>query len=563
MSNTRQLRGLNYRRLSLETDESTSLERQNEQNTAMGVAKGIDWIDSLEDADVSGAISPFNREALGPYLTDPELIDLWDVLVIAKLDRLSRSIMDFGNLLQWCRQNGKSIISVSESIDFSTSVGWIFGNILMMFAEFERMRISERRSEAAAKLRQVARWNGGPVPFGYRPVCICHHDAKCGKAAGWELRIDALDAWIVHRMVRMIIAGKSAAAVARWLNDAGIPTPHSGYKRERRVAKDGRNWRGGSVRAILSNPALRGYVVQVMINGTGERFRNRDTNKIESKIIRGEDGMPVRREAILDDPTWFKLQTALQAASQHHPHARHDAHPLLGVGVCGKCGAPLWSQRSSRNRRGRRETWEYYRCSRRHLGKCNARVIAMATLDAIVEAEITARYSLVRYPEKDVTASVDNQDQMETIDQQIAELDEAHRNGELHTRAYSRQVTELETLRDRLEAEQKPRNVTVRYAEDTVADRFVKVDLEGRRQIMLALGIQVRAVRLGEDEIEVKLEETSLGLLSVNEPPWDIDINRMEFSSPPSDIGTDWLETNAGLRASQRTQLADLAARQP
>lgn len=556
MSNTRRPRGLNYRRLSHDTDESTSLERQDEQNTAMGIAKGIDWAASLEDADVSGAISPFDREALGPYLTDPDLIASWDVLVIAKLDRLSRSIIDFGKLLEWCRVNGKSIISVSESIDFSTSVGWIFGNILMMFAQFERMRISERRSEAAAKLRKVARWNGGPFPFGYRPVCMCHRDAKCARAAGWELTVDVIDAWIVRRMADMAIAHKSGATIARWLKDSGIPTPHDGYKREKRVAKGDRQWTGNSVRTMLANPSLRGYVVQVM-DGTGKRFRNKDTNKVEPRIIRDDDGTPVQREPILDDPTWYKLQAALKVTSREQYRGRHDAHPLLGVGSCRKCNSSYWAKR---NKPGESRQ-EYYICADRHASKCNARSIPMALLDARVEAEITARYSRVFYPEKTETPGIDNRDAIEIIDNLIAELDEAHDAGDLPTSAYARRITKLEKDKVRLEAEQKPRCARIRSADDTVAERFSNADLEGRRQIMLALGIRVIALYAQSGELFVELEETMIGLLENNMRPAEIIESRMESNAGRAEIIKSRMENSVDLGVDQSARLADLATR--
>jgi len=129
----------------------------------------------------------------------------------------------------------------------------------------------------------------------------------------------------------------------------------------------------------------------------------------------------------------------------------------------------------------------------------------MTDLDALVLAEMTAAYSKVPYPEKVVTPGVDHAAEIAVIDAQIAELDQAHKDGELHTRAYSRQVSELETIRESLEAEQTPGGVEYVDADDTVAERFAAADLEGRRQIMLALGTTVKALLISKGNIAVSL----------------------------------------------------------
>ena len=119
-----------------------------------------------EDVDTSGSVSPFDREDLGPWLTDPAKIGQWDALIVHKLDRLTRSMVDFIALLDWCRENGKTVISVSESFDFSTAHGRMLAQPLAMFAEFERSRIGERRADHARKARGLARWDGRSVPPG-------------------------------------------------------------------------------------------------------------------------------------------------------------------------------------------------------------------------------------------------------------------------------------------------------------------------------------------------------------------------------------------------------------
>jgi DNA invertase Pin-like site-specific DNA recombinase len=64
-------------------------------------------------------VSPFDRDDLGPWLR-PRRLHQWDILVVAKLDRVSRSLVDFANLLTWCQEHGKVLVSVAEGLDFGT-----------------------------------------------------------------------------------------------------------------------------------------------------------------------------------------------------------------------------------------------------------------------------------------------------------------------------------------------------------------------------------------------------------------------------------------------------------
>jgi DNA invertase Pin-like site-specific DNA recombinase len=107
-------------RLSSLTDESTSPVRQREQIEGWGKLHRHTLAAITEDLDVSGAVSPFERPELGPWLTDPAKIALWDALIISKFDRLGRSQRDYLDLIEWTEANGKALVSVAESLDFST-----------------------------------------------------------------------------------------------------------------------------------------------------------------------------------------------------------------------------------------------------------------------------------------------------------------------------------------------------------------------------------------------------------------------------------------------------------
>lgn len=151
-------------RLSRMTDASTSPERQREQIEMWAKLHGHEVVSWSTDTDVSGKVSPFKRAGLGPYLKSPD----FDILVTAKIDRASRSVRDLHDLVDYLQKHGKSYSSVAESFDMTTGAGKLIMTVLAAMAEFERDRMSERRAEAAAKLKDLGAWNGGVVPLGWK-----------------------------------------------------------------------------------------------------------------------------------------------------------------------------------------------------------------------------------------------------------------------------------------------------------------------------------------------------------------------------------------------------------
>lgn len=93
-----------------------------------------------------------------------------DVVVVHKVDRLTRSLIDFANLAELFEQHGVSFVSVTQHLDTSTSMGRLSLNVLLSFAQFEREIASERIKEKIHASRKRGLWTGGRVPLGYRCV---------------------------------------------------------------------------------------------------------------------------------------------------------------------------------------------------------------------------------------------------------------------------------------------------------------------------------------------------------------------------------------------------------
>ena len=117
-----------------------------------------------DDGGVSGGT--LDRPALKRLLADVEA-GLIDVIVVYKIDRLSRSLMDFARLVEIFERNQVTFVSVTQSFNTTTSMGRLTLNILLSFAQFEREVIGERIRDKVAASRKRGMWMGGYVPLGY------------------------------------------------------------------------------------------------------------------------------------------------------------------------------------------------------------------------------------------------------------------------------------------------------------------------------------------------------------------------------------------------------------
>jgi site-specific DNA recombinase len=149
--------------------EFNSLDAQRESCEAyIASQRSEGWVlvhDRYDDGGVSGGT--LERPALKRLLADIEA-GLVDVVVVYKIDRLSRSLMDFAKLVQIFDQNDVTFVSVTQSFNTTTSMGRLTLNILLSFAQFEREVIGERVRDKIAASRARGMWMGGPVPLGYR-----------------------------------------------------------------------------------------------------------------------------------------------------------------------------------------------------------------------------------------------------------------------------------------------------------------------------------------------------------------------------------------------------------
>jgi len=226
--------------------EFNSLEAQREACEAyIASQKAEGWVairDRYDDGGFSGGT--LDRPALKQLIADIEA-GLIDVIVVYKIDRLSRALMDFAKLVEVFDRNAVTFVSVTQSFNTTTSMGRLTLNILLSFAQFEREVIGERIRDKFAASRKRGMWMGGFVPMGY--------DVKDRK-----LVVNEAEAATVRMIFERFAALGSASTLARALQAEDVRN-----KRGKRIDK-------GFIYKLINNRVYLGEAVHKGTSYPGE-----------------------------------------------------------------------------------------------------------------------------------------------------------------------------------------------------------------------------------------------------------------------------------------------------
>jgi site-specific DNA recombinase len=226
--------------------EFNSLDAQRESCEAYVASQRAEgWTvvpDRYDDGGFSGGT--LERPALKRLRTDIEAGKV-DVVVVYKIDRLSRSLMDFSRLVEVFDQHKVTFVSVTQSFNTTTSMGRLTLNVLLSFAQFEREVIGERIRDKFAASRKRGIWMGGWAPLGY-------------EVKERKLIVNEVDAKLVRSIFQRFLKTGSATTLAREL-----------------IAEDVRNKYGklidkGILYKMLSNPVYVGVAMHKGVSYPGE-----------------------------------------------------------------------------------------------------------------------------------------------------------------------------------------------------------------------------------------------------------------------------------------------------
>ncbi|MEO1661293.1 MAG: recombinase family protein [Pseudomonadota bacterium] len=268
-----------------------------------------------DDGDASGG--NMDRKALQILLSEIDQGRV-DMVVVYKIDRLTRSLADFAKLVDRLDAAGASFVSVTQQFNTSTSMGRLTLNVLLSFAQFEREVTAERIRDKIAASKKKGLWMGGLVPLGYDKT----DDG---------LVINKVEAQIVRTLFEAYLVRGSVRALKQFADASGFRTKTRTLKSGRII--EGKSFSRGRLYHLLSN--------QIYIG----KIRHKD------KLY---DGV---HDAIIDEAIWTRVQARLSQNAVDRKSGKNAANPSPLAGkVFDENGSPLTP--SHANKAGRR--YRYY-----------------------------------------------------------------------------------------------------------------------------------------------------------------------------------------------------------
>ncbi|QYK48362.1 MAG: recombinase family protein [Phycisphaeraceae bacterium] len=229
-----------------------------------------------------------------------------DIVVVYKVDRLSRSLTDFARLMQTFDEHSVSFVSVTQQFNTTTSMGRLTLNMLLSFAQFEREIAGERIRDKVAATKRKGLFVGGNPPLGYRRPMPSDPNP-----ANKVLRVVPEEAAIVRRIYALYLESGSPLGVAKQLEAEGTPPPRPSKNNDR--SPGDKRWDTSVISRVLTNAIYIGQIVHVRGHNL-PKGKGRGTREV----------WPGQHEAIIDRATWDRVRARMdQAKPRAEPRWTH------------------------------------------------------------------------------------------------------------------------------------------------------------------------------------------------------------------------------------------------
>jgi site-specific DNA recombinase len=326
-----------------------SLDAQREAAEAfIASQRGEGWqvvADHFDDGGYTGG--NMDRPALRRLLDAVEAREI-DCVVVYKVDRLSRSLLDFARIMEMFDRNAVSFVSVTQQFNTTTSLGRLTLNILLSFAQFEREIISERTRDKMSAARRKGKWIGGHPVLGY------DIDPKGGR-----LMINPQEAETVRTLFALYLELGSLLPVLQEAERRGITTKHW-------ITEDGRT-RGGK-------RILKGTMYGIL------------TNPIYTGLVAHKGGLyPGEHPRIIDQESWDRVQESFRRNAVSNGAGLKNKYGALlrGLLFCVPCGTPMIHTYTARGSK----RYRYYVCysaQQRGWKSCETKSISAPAIESAV-----------------------------------------------------------------------------------------------------------------------------------------------------------------------------------
>jgi DNA invertase Pin-like site-specific DNA recombinase len=494
-----------YARQSVDKKDSISIESQIEF-----CKKEFDETEAYKtyiDKGFSGKDT--NRPAFVNMMNDVRAGQIKKVIVY-KLDRISRSTLDFANIINIFKKHDVEFISSTEKFDTSTPIGKAMLNIIMTFAELERETIQKRIKDNYYARGKKGFFTGGRVPFGFNKT-ETKVDGK--KTSMFEPNPEQIS-YLIKMYEMYANTNTSLGKISDYLNENNIPAP------------DGGRWDSNKVSRILHNPVYvradadvyqyyknRGCIISNDISdfiGTNGcyLYGKRDSNERKYTKVENHVLSLALHEGIIDSHTWLLCQYKLDSNKQIKNDGKGKHTWLSGIAKCGYCKYAVSVIKSSTG------NYKYFNCrGKTNLKICkgHSRPILVSDVETIIEERLFEKIKQLKHITVDTQVKEDiniNRIKLQLIeiDKQIENLVEkiAEAN-DIAMKYINEKITSLDRQKSSLLEELQ--KLTLENSKSiSMNDIFKKIDnwqnmtLEEKKQICSSL---INKVYITDDEISI------------------------------------------------------------
>ena len=345
-----------------QAEEGYSIDEQRRRNIEYCEKEGHEVYKVYEDRGISGK-NISGRPGLKDLLQDANA-GKFDLVIVWKLNRISRKLIDILNIVDTLDKNKIAFRSLTESFETETPAGKLQLNIMGAIGEFERGTIAENVKMGMMARAKEGKWNGGKV-LGYDIVEIPSEGKKRKET---KLVINEKEAMTVRRIFELYSTGHGYKATVNRVNQEG------------HRSKKGNPFATATIKEILKNPVYIGKIRYNLRQDWNEK-RRKNINP-DPILVDGE------HEAIIDTETWERVQIILKDRSKTHNRVYDSELILSGILKCPVCGASMTVSRSTRKRKDRTKAVnEYYACGNwknKGTAVCNSNSVKAEVADEVV-----------------------------------------------------------------------------------------------------------------------------------------------------------------------------------
>lgn len=325
------------------------------------------WValpDRYDDAAISGAT--VERPALQRLLAEVRAGRV-NSIVVYKIDRLSRSLLDFTKVFEEMERYDVALVAVTQQFNTSTSMGRLCMNVLLSFSQFEREIIAERIQDKLAAARKKGKYVGGVPAFGFDVDRV----AK-------KLIVNNGEAVLVRQIFRRFLELRSAVLLIAELNNQGHRTKT--WTTKKGEIRPGGHWHKNYIYRMLRNPVYIGKV------------------RYKDEVYEGE------HEAIIDKVLWDQVQDAISVPARIRGNSSRAKTPglLKGILRCGHCGGSMAVTFTGAERQ-----YRYYVChnaQRTRYENCPVRSVAAGIIEDLVKDRLRIVFQAPEVMERTLAA---------------------------------------------------------------------------------------------------------------------------------------------------------------